>query len=52
MPTPTLFLSFSLLLKVAEGIGYAMYATASLTLLTQLYLQRKGTLAVRVVAIA
>ena len=52
MPTPTLFLSFSLLLKVAEGIGYAMYATASLTLLTQLYLQRKGTLAVSVVAIA
>jgi len=31
MPTPTLFLSFSILLKVAEGIGYAMYATASLT---------------------
>jgi len=51
MFTPPLFISFSFLLKLVEGIGLAMFSTASVTLLTQLYLQRKGTLAVRVVVI-
>ena len=52
MPTPTLFIAFSFLLKVVEGVGLAMFSTASLTVLTQLFIQRKGTLAVSVVAIA
>jgi len=52
MPTPTLFITFSLLLKVVEGIGLAMFATASLTLLTQLFLHRKSTLSVSDLAIA
>ena len=52
MPTPTLFIIFSFLLKVVEGIGLAMFSTASLAVLTQLFSQRKGTLAVSVVAIA
>ena len=52
MFTPPLFILFSFLLKIVEGIGLAMFSTASMTLLTQLYLQRKGTLAVRVVVSA
>ena len=51
MPTPTLFITFSFLLKAVEGIGLTMFATGSLTLLTQLYLERKGTFGVRILAI-
>ena len=48
MPTPTLFIMFSFLLKLVEGIGLTMFFTASMTLLTQLYLDRKGTYAVSI----
>ena len=51
MPTRALFITFSLLLKVVEGIGLVMFTTASLTMLTQLYLERKGTLVVSILAI-
>lgn len=43
MPTPTLFIIFSILLRMVEGAGTAMYSTASYTLLTLLYPNRKGT---------
>jgi len=46
MPTPTLFITFSLLLRVVEGIGTAMFYTASYTLLLQLYQQKRGTVVV------
>lgn len=46
MPTPTLFIAFSLVLRMVEGIGTAMYSTASYTLLTQLYPDKKGTIVV------
>ena len=46
MPTPTLFIVFSFLLRIVEGIGTAMYSTASFTLLTQLYSERKGAIVV------
>ena len=52
MPTPTLFIVFSLLLKAVEAIGVTMFITASYTLLTGLYLDRKGTLVVSILAIA
>jgi len=51
MPTPTLFITFSFLLKAVEGIGLTMFETGSLTLLTQLYLERKGTFGVRILGI-
>jgi len=44
MPTTTLFIAFSLVLRMVEGIGTAMYSTASYTLLTQLYPDKKGTI--------
>ena len=46
MPTTTLFIAFSLVLRMVEGIGTAMYSTASYTLLTQLYPNKKGTIVV------
>ena len=46
MPTPTLFIVFSFLLRIVEGIGTAMFSTASFTLLTQLYSERKGAIVV------
>jgi len=46
MPTPTLFIMFSLLLRVVEGIGTAMFYTASYTLLLQLYQLKRGTIVV------
>ena len=48
MPTPTLFIVFSFLLRTVEGIGTAMYTTVSYTLLTQLYPDKKGTVVVSV----
>lgn len=46
MPTPTLFIMFSLLLRVVEGIGTAMFYTASYTFLLQLYQKKRGTVVV------
>ena len=46
MPTPTLFIVFSFLLRAVEGIGTAMYTTVSYTVLTQLYPEKKGTVVV------
>ena len=48
MPTPTLFIVFSFLLRTVEGIGTAMYTTVSYTVLTQLYPNKKGTIVVSV----
>ena len=48
MPTPTLFIVFSFLLRTVEGIGTAMYTTVSYTALTQLYPDKKGTIVVSV----
>ena len=48
MPTPTWFITFSFLLRIVEGVGTAMYSTASYTLLTQMYSEKKGTLVVSV----
>ena len=46
MPTPTLFIVFSFLLRTVEGVGTAMYSTVSYTLLTQFYPEKKGTVVV------
>ena len=37
---------FSILLRVVEGTGNAMFYTASYTLLTHLYIERKGMIVV------
>ena len=46
MPSQALFIIFSFLLRAVEGIGNAMFYTASYTLLTHLYLERKGMIVV------
>ena len=46
MPTSTLFIVFSFLLRTVEGVGTAMYSTVSYTLLTQFYPDKKGTVVV------
>jgi len=46
MPTRGLFIMFSILLRVVEGTGNAMFYTASYTLLTHLYIERKGMIVV------
>ena len=46
MPTPTLFLVFSFLLRMVEGVGTGMFTTVSYTILTQLYPDKKGTVIV------
>ena len=46
MPTPTLFITFSFLLRMVEGIGSAMFFTASYTLVIQLYQEKRGTVVV------
>jgi len=38
---------FSILLRVVEGTGNAMFYTASYTLLTHLYIEKKGMIVVR-----
>ena len=48
MPTQALFIAFSCLLRAAEGIGTALFITASYTLLTQLHAKKKGTIVVRI----
>ena len=47
MPTPVTFVVFSFLLRTTEGIGTAMFNTASYTLLTHLYAKNKGMIVVR-----
>jgi len=46
MPTPATFITFSFLLRTTEGIGTAMFNTASYKLLTHLYPDKKGTIVV------
>ena len=48
MPSSALFIAFSLLLRMVEGVGTAMYSTASYTLLTQLFPDKKGTIVVSI----
>ena len=49
MPIVSLIV-FSFLLEMVEGIGTAMYRTATFTLLTQLYPDRKGLVAVSILS--
>ena len=49
MPTVSLIV-FSFLLEMVEGIGTATYRTATYTLLTQLYPDRKGLVAVSILS--
>ena len=46
MPSPATFMAFSFLLRMVEGIGTAMYATASYTQLTTFYPEKKATIVV------
>jgi len=46
MPTPALFLTFSFLLMIVEGVGSAMSYTASYSYLTRQYPEKKGRLLV------
>ena len=46
MPTPTLFIVFSFLLRTLEGIGTAVYTTVSYALITQYYPEKKATVVV------
>ena len=46
MPSPTSFIAFSFLLRIVEGTGTAMYATASYTQLTTFYPEKKATIIV------
>ena len=46
MPTPILFVTYSLLLRMVEGVGTAMCAAASYTQLTQFYPDKKGIVVV------
>ena len=48
MPTAGWFVAFSFLLRIVEGVGNAMFSTASYTLLTQMYSEKKGTAVVSV----
>ena len=48
MPNATWFVVFSFLLRTVEGVGNAMFSTASYTLLTQMYAEKKGTAVVSV----
>jgi len=46
MPTPALFLTFSFLLRIVEGVGSATFYTASYTYLTTQYPKKKGLVVV------
>lgn len=46
MPTPALFLVFSFLPRIVEGVGTALFSTASYAQLTQFYPDKKGTIVV------
>ena len=49
MPTVSLIV-FSFLLEMVEGIGTAMYGTATFTLFAQLYPDKKGLVAVSILS--
>jgi len=49
MPTPALFLTFSFLLRIVEGVGTAMFYTSSYSYLTRQYPKKKGLLVVSTV---
>ena len=46
MPNGAVFIAFSFILRTVEGIGTAMYSTASYTLLAQLFSEHKGLIVV------
>ena len=46
MPNGAVFIAFSFVLRAVEGIGTAMYSTASYVLLTQLFSEQKGMIVV------
>ena len=46
MPNGAVFIAFSFIFRAVEGIGTAMYSTASYTLLTQLFSEHKGMIVV------
>jgi len=46
MPTPALFIVFSFIIQIVQGVGTAMYTTASYTQLTQFYPTKKGKIVV------
>ena len=48
MPTSTLFIIFSFLLRTVEGVGTGMYSTVAYNMLTQLYPNRKATVIVSI----
>jgi len=46
MPNGAVFIAFSFILRTVEGVGTAMYGTASYALLTRLFSERKGLIVV------
>jgi len=46
MPNGAVFITFSFILRTVEGVGTAMYGTASYALLTRLFSERKGMIVV------
>jgi len=46
MPNGAVFIAFSFILRTVEGVGTAMYSTASYALLTQLFSEHKGMIVV------
>ena len=46
MPSGAVFITFSFILRAVEGIGSAMYSTASYTLLAELFSEHKGIVVV------
>ena len=46
MPSGAVFLVFGILLRMTEGVGWAMYTTTTLSLLAQLFPAHVGTLTV------
>ena len=46
MPNGAVFITFSFILRAVEGVGTAMYSTASYALLAQLFSEHKGMIVV------
>jgi len=46
MPNGAVFITFSFVLRAVEGVGTAMYSTASYALLTRLFSEHKGMIVV------
>ena len=44
MPAGVVFLVFAILLRMTEGLGWAMFTTTTFSLLAQLFPTRIGTL--------